>query len=235
MLNPEMLSILESAQDAGWILEPEAKRLLALAGIPVPDFTLAATAAEAVAAAKRIGYPIVAKVVSPAIVHKSDAGGVTVGIQDAAHLTEIFNRFSALEGFVGLLVEEMLAGTELIVGAKIDFQFGPVVLLGIGGTGVEIYQDTRIRMAPISERDVHAMLEGLRGTKLLKGYRGAEPIRVAELQRLLLSFSALVMELGDRIESFDLNPVKCDGRRCVAADARIMLAPENFSVSRAKL
>jgi len=223
MLTEDMRLIIENARETGWILEPDAKRLLSLAGLTVPDFVLAATASEAVAAAKRIGYPVAAKVVSPKILHKSEAGGVAVGVPDAPHLTDIFGKFSALEGFAGLLVEEMLPGRELIVGAKVDFQFGPVILLGMGGTGVEIYRDTVIRMAPVNEKDVQAMLAGLKGARLLQGYRGAEPISVPDLIRLMLAFSALLMDLENDIESIDLNPVKCTGRRCVVADARIML------------
>jgi hypothetical protein len=189
----------------------------------VPEYGLARTASEAVAAAQRIGYPVVAKVVSAQILHKSEAGVVVVGVPDASRVTDIFEKFSALAGFAGLLVEEMLPGSELIVGAKVDFQFGPVILLGMGGIGVEIYRDTSIRMAPITEKDVPAMLADLKGGKLLSGYRGAEPISVPALIRLMLAFSALVMDLEDEIASIDLNPVKCTGSRCVVADARIML------------
>ena len=223
MLTEEMRMIIDNGRDAGWILEPNAKRLLSLAGLAVPDFVLAATASEAIAAGQHIGYPLVAKVVSAQILHKSEAGGVVVGVPDASHLTDIFEKFSVLEGFAGLLVEEMLPGIELIVGAKVDFQFGPVILLGIGGTGVEIYQDTSIRMAPIAEKDVQAMLGSLKGVKLLHGYRGGEPANVPALIRLMLAFSNLVMDLENDIASIDLNPVKCTGSRCVVADARIML------------
>jgi succinyl-CoA synthetase beta subunit len=223
MLTADMCNIVDNARQAGWVLEPDAKRLLALAGLTVPDFALAATATEAVAAADKIGYPVVAKVVSAKILHKSEAEGVVVGVQDASHLTNIFEKLSALEGFAGLLVEEMLPGIELIVGANVDFQFGPVILLGIGGTGVEIYQDTAIRMGPITEKDVLAMLASLKGGKLLNGYRGAEPISVPSLIRLMLAFSDLVMDLENKIESIDLNPVKCTGQRCVVADARVIL------------
>jgi succinyl-CoA synthetase beta subunit len=223
MLTEDMRLIIDNARETGWVLEPDAKRLLSLAGLTVPDFVLAVTASEAVAAAQRIGYPVAAKVVSAKILHKSEAGGVAVGVPDASHLTDIFGKFSALEGFAGLLVEEMLPGSELIVGAKVDFQFGPVILLGMGGTGVEIYRDTVIRMAPVTEKDVQAMLAGLKGARLLQGYRGAEPISIPELIRLMLAFSALIMDLENDVESIDLNPVKCTGRRCVVADARIML------------
>ena len=224
MLTKDMREIVDDARQAGWILEPDAKQLLSLAGLTLPDFAMAATADEAIAAAKKIGYPVVAKVVSAEIIHKSEVGGVVVGIDDDSLLTQVFEKLSALEGFKGLLVEEMLPGIELIVGAKNDFQFGPVILLGIGGTGVEIYQDTVIRMAPITENDVQEMLTGLKGTRLLTGYRGAEPINIPSLIRLMVDFSSLVMDLENEIESIDLNPVRCTSQRCVVADARIMLS-----------
>lgn len=223
MLTQDMRKIIDDARQTGWILEPDAKRLLSLAGLTLPEFVLAATVEEATAAAAKIGYPVVAKVVSAEIIHKSEAGGVVVGVADDSRLVQVFENLSALEGFAGLLVEEMLPGSELIVGAKNDFQFGPVILLGIGGTGVEIYQDTVIRMAPITEADVQAMLTGLKGAKLLTGYRGAEPVNIASLTQQMLDFSTLVMELENDIESIDLNPVKCTDKRCVVADARIML------------
>jgi succinyl-CoA synthetase beta subunit len=223
MLTREMKTIVENARATGWILEPDAKRMLGLAGVTVPKFSMAATVENALAAADRIGYPVVAKVVSPAIIHKSDMGGVKVGIQDAAELNTAFQTFSALQGFAGVLVEEMLTGTELIIGAANDYQFGPVILMGIGGTGVEIYRDTVIRMAPITEEDVHAMVAGLKGADLLKGFRGEEPVSIPDLIRLMLAFSDIVMDLEYDMRSIDLNPVKCTGGRCVVADARIIL------------
>ena len=231
MLSSEMQAIVENARESGWIMEPEAKRMLDLSGLNVPDFSMAATVENALAAADHIGYPVVAKVVSAAIVHKSDVGGVKVGIQDAAELNTVFETFSALKGFAGMLVEEMLTGTELIVGATKDYQFGPVILMGIGGTGVEIYKDTVIRMAPITEEDVHAMVTGLKGADLLRGYRGEDPISIPDLIRLMITFSDLVMDLEDDMVSIDLNPVKCTGRRCVVADARIILNTFNSESS----
>ncbi len=161
--------------------------------------------------------------VSPRIVHKSDSDGVAVGIDTDGELTETFTRLSRIEGFAGVLVEEMISGLELIVGAKIDYQFGPVILLGIGGTGVEIYRDITMRMAPLRERDVESMVKGLKARPLLEGYRGSEPINLSELTRLLITFSELVMDLEESIESIDLNPVICSSTTCVVADARIML------------
>jgi succinyl-CoA synthetase beta subunit len=223
MVPAEILQIIASSRQAGWVLEPEAKRLLALVGLAVPRYKWAQTPEEAVAFAREIGYPLVAKVVSPRIVHKSEHGGVVVGIRSDEALRAAFERFRTLEAFAGMLVEETAAGLELIVGAKNDEQFGPVILLGMGGTGVEIYKDATFRMAPLRGQDVDSMMKGLKAHELLEGYRGAEPVNVAELRRLLLTLSSLVLEIQDLFESIDLNPVKCSRTRCVVADARVML------------
>jgi acetate---CoA ligase (ADP-forming) subunit beta len=225
VLAAESLKLIEDARKDGWVLEPNALRLLSAAGVPVPRFAWAETAAEAQTAADRIGYPVAAKVVSAQILHKSEVGGVRPGIADATELSRAWDHFSRLPGFAGVLVAEMLAGHELIVGAKLDFQFGPVILMGIGGTAVEVYQDTVTRMAPLTARDVPAMLACLRGRRLLTGHRGSEAVDVGKLTELVLAFSALVMDFGERFESIDLNPVFCSSQRCVVADARILLPP----------
>lgn len=227
MLAAESLNIIAAARADGWVLEPEALRLLAAAGVPVPRFAWAKTPAEAAAAAGRIGYPVVAKVVSVQIVHKSEVRGVAPGIADADQLAGVCERFGRLPGFAGILVAEMLAGHEIIIGAKLDYQFGPVILLGIGGTAVEVYKDTVTRMAPLTARDVPAMLGCLRGSRLLTGHRGSEAVNVVKLTELVLAFSALAMDLGERIDSIDLNPVFCSSERCVVADARILLPPRS--------
>ena len=154
MLTEEEREILSNAKAAGWFLEPQAKRLLSLAGLEVTRFFFAATVAEAIRFAKKIGYPLVGKVVSPKVIHKSEKNGVELGIDSDRKLRETFHRFSKIEGFVGMLVEEMVSGVELIVGAKNDYQFGPVVLFGIGGVWVEIYRDVVLRMAPLSQKDI---------------------------------------------------------------------------------
>ena len=223
MLTEEMRKILSDAKGTGWVLEPQAKRLLSLAGLEVPQYLFAATVAEAIRFAKKIGYPLVGKVVSPKVIHKSEKNGVELGIDNDRKLRETFHRFSKIEGFVGMLVEAMVSGVELIVGAKHDYQFGPVVLFGIGGVWVEIYRDVVLRMAPLSQRDIDSMVRCLKGRPLLEGYRGSSPINLAELNKLLMTFSELVMDLDPQMESIDLNPVICSSERCVVSDARIML------------
>ena len=226
MLMKDVMEILSSSITTGWVLEPEAKRLLALAGIDVPQFIWAKKVDQAIRFAEEIGYPVVAKIISPKVLHKSERDGVVANIKSSETLINTFNRFNQIEGFTGMLVEEMVAGIELIVGAKIDFQFGPVILLGMGGTGVEIYRDITLRMAPLVQRDVESMMKCLKAHQILEGYRGSEPISLIELSRLLATFSALVMDLEGSIESIDLNPVICSSKRCVVADARIMLKKE---------
>jgi acyl-CoA synthetase (NDP forming) len=122
-----------------------------------------------------------------------------------------------------MLVEEMLTGIEVIVGAKVDHQFGPVILFGMGGTAVEIYRDVSLRMAPLGQKDAESMIRCLKARPLLEGYRGREPVNLDELTRLLKTFSDVVMDLETEIESVDLNPVICSSKRCVVADARIIL------------
>jgi succinyl-CoA synthetase beta subunit len=223
MLNREIAAIIEAARETGWVLEPEAKRLLSLAGIPVPRFRWARSSAEAVPFAAEIGYPVVAKVVSPRIVHKSDAGGVVTGIEGAETMAQVFGRLSGLPGFAGVLIEEMLTGTELIIGARVDYQFGPVILVGMGGTWAELYRDVSLRMAPLNIGDAKLMVQGLKAGRLLEGFRGSAPVDMKGLDGLLMHFSSLVLELGESFTSIDLNPVMCSANACVVADARIML------------
>jgi acetate---CoA ligase (ADP-forming) subunit beta len=226
MLKKEILDILSTSKPLGWVLEPHAKRILSLAGMDTSRFTWTAEMEEAVKYARDLGYPVVAKVVSPKILHKSDKQGVVVGIRTDEALRQTFRRFSQMDGFVGILVDEMVSGIELIVGAKTDDQFGPVILLGIGGTGVEIYKDVTIRMAPLSLKVADSMMKCLKAHLLLEGYRGSKPVDAAKLSQLLVSFSILAVDLQEQVESIDLNPVMCSSTRCVVADARIMLKKE---------
>lgn len=229
MLKQNVIDILSRASEHGWVMEPDAKTILSIAGIDVPRFTWAKDVESALSFARSIGYPVVAKIVSPEVIHKSDVGGVVPDIPDASRLAEVFNSFSRMKGFGGTLVEEMLSGVELIIGVKIDHQFGPVILLGIGGTSVEIYRDTSLRMAPLRAPDIDSMIADLKAHQLLEGYRGSEPVNKEALRRMLLSFSELVMDLAETIESIDLNPVFCSAKGCTVADARIMLSTKSPS------
>lgn len=223
MLKSELTDLLHRCRKNGWLMEPEAKVLFASAGLPVPRFAWARDLRESLLAADTIGYPLVAKVVSPDVVHKSEVGGVAVGLAGGIQLQRFYEKVSAFSGFAGLLLEEMVSGTELIAGAKIDYQFGLIILLGIGGTSVEIYRDVAIRMAPLAIADVFSMLHELKGEQLLTGYRGKEAINKEKLAAVLVDFAALAQDMVPYIESIDLNPLFCTGERCVIADARVML------------
>ncbi|MGA6924959.1 MAG: acetate--CoA ligase family protein [Desulfosarcina sp.] len=231
MLSPVTQTILTESRERGWVLEPDAKCIMRDAGLEVPEFHYGTTVDEILRSAHAIGYPLVAKVVSPKVLHKTEVRGVAVGVDSDPALKTVIERFQRIDGFAGVHVEKMVSGLELIVGAKIDAQFGPVILLGMGGTGVEIYQDVAIRMAPLSPSDVRSMLLSLRGRRLLEGYRGAEPVNKERLTRTLLAFSELVLDVQDLIESVDLNPVLCSDRACVVADARIVLRPHDSAIT----
>ncbi len=223
MLTREMKRILEASRSIGWVMEPEAKQIFSLAGLDVPRFRWAKNEKEVAQFGGEIGYPLVAKVVSPKIIHKSDSKGVAVGIKNQKELMEVYLRFKQVEAFAGMLIEEMVSGIEVIVGAKIDVQFGPIILLGMGGTSTEIYRDVSLRMAPLNPIDAASMVKCLRAHELLEGYRGSDPVDLVKLTEILQTFSRWVMDLQDDIESIDLNPVMCSSTRCVVADARIML------------
>jgi acyl-CoA synthetase (NDP forming) len=195
----------------------------------VPRFIWAKKIEEATQFAGEIGYPVIGKVVSPEVLHKADRGGVELGIPSETKLRETFSRFSQIEDFAGMLVEEVISGIELIIGAKADYQFGPVILLGIGGTYVELYKDITLRMAPLKHRDVESMIRGLKARHLLEGYRGSKPVNIDELTSMLLKFSDLVMDLEGLVESIDLNPVICSASRCTVVDARVILNKHLFS------
>jgi len=223
VLKKEIRDILLRSKKWGWVLEPDAQKIFSLCGFKTPRYEVAISNEQAVAIARRIGYPVVAKIVSPAIIHKSDVKGVVVNIKDDQTLIHTLERFRKLDGFVGMLIAQTVKGLELIVGAKNDFQFGPMILLGMGGVGVEIYKDVSLRMAPLTGLCADHMINGLAARKVLAGYRGAEPVNLNALKKTIVNFSRLVMELKDEIESVDLNPVMCSAKTCIVADARIML------------
>jgi acyl-CoA synthetase (NDP forming) len=224
MVKKKIRELLSGSKKWGWVLEPDAKQIFSLAGLDIPRFYLADDLDKAKAFANKIGYPVVAKIVSPKVLHKSEVKGVALGIDSDEMLADAFDRFKKIEGFAGMLVEEMIpGGVELIIGAKMDYQFGPMILLGIGGVGVEIYRDTSLRMAPIAKKDALSMVGSLKASKLLRGYRGSDPIAMDVLIETLMEFSKLVVALEGLIASIDLNPVMCTTRRCIIVDARIIL------------
>ena len=225
MLRKSITRIIEESRSLGWVLEPLAKKIMADQGFDIPAFVLTDSIEVAKKFLREASGPVVAKAVSKKILHKTEFQAVVTGIVDENTLALQMERLKTLEGCDQVLVEEMVSGIEIIVGAKNDFQFGPVVLLGLGGTSVEIYKDTAIRMAPVNPEDVYAMVESLVARQIFKGYRNAPGVNMALLVPLVVKFSSLIMDLENEFQSIDLNPVICTRDRCVIVDARIVLTP----------
>ncbi len=226
MLNKDAQKMIDKSKATGWVLEPDAKMFFKSQGLDIPDGVLTASFKIADQFMKAASGPVVIKAVSKKILHKTEHQAVVLGIDSSENLETQMWRLLKLEGCDQVLVEEMVQGIEVIVGAKNDFQFGPVVVFGIGGTSVEIYNDTAIRMAPLNSGDVFSMVETLKGKELIKGYRGNFGVNLEILTHLLVNFSYLIMGLENDIDSIDLNPVICTKDRCVIADARIVLASD---------
>ena len=228
---PEVQSLIDQAKKEGRraLLEPEAKELFRTHGVSIPKETVAATADEAAAAATEIGFPVAMKIVSPEILHKSDAGGVRLDIPSEAEARKAFasimesaRRFGA-QDIRGVLVGPMLQrGQEVIIGTKTDDQFGPVIMFGIGGILVEVLKDVVFRVLPISSNAARKMVDEIRSAKLLDGFRGGPPSDKKALKHLLTTVSDIVEAYPD-IEEMDLNPVRVHEKGLSIADARVIL------------
>jgi acetyl-CoA synthetase (ADP-forming) len=212
------------------LLEPEAKTICVEYGIPVTKFKVALNEKEAAKYADEIGYPAVLKIVSPDIIHKSDAGGVIINLKTPAEVKDAYNKilenvkkYKADAKIVGILVQEMAPqSTEVIVGAIKDPQFGQTVMFGLGGIFVEVLKDVNFRIAPLTTDDAKEMITQLKAYPLLKGYRNTPPADIDALVNILCSVSRLVMD-NPEIKELDLNPVLAYQKGAKTVDARIIL------------
>jgi acyl-CoA synthetase (NDP forming) len=211
--------------------EIEAKALLAESGLPVAPAELARTAGEAARTAERIGFPAALKIVSPDIVHKSDVGGVKLGLTSPQEVVAAFEavmesaRVAAPAARLdGVAVQPMAraGGAEVIVGVSVDAQFGHVIMCGLGGVLVEVLQDVSFRLIPLQRRDARQMLSELRGRRLLEGMRGRPAVDMEALVELFLQVSGLIERRPD-IRELDLNPVLAYPDGVLAVDARVLL------------
>lgn len=220
------------AEGRNYLPEVESLQVLAAYGIPVLKSKLARTEEEAIATAQEFGYPVVLKIASPAIVHKVDAGGVIVGLQDSTEVSrayrKILNTANALVGAEkvwGIEVQQMAdKGVEVFLGAKRDPKFGPVIVFGLGGTFVEVFRDVSFRLAPLREWTTRAIIEKSKAYKILQGYRG-QPADIAKVSESLGRLSQLVVDFPE-IEELDINPliVYPLGNGARALDGRIVLS-----------
>ena len=211
-------------------MEVEAKAICIEYHIPVTTFKLAKNEEEATEFAEQIGFPVVLKIVSPDIIHKSDAGGVKVNLKKTAEVRNAYRRilenaekYDSAAKIVGVLVQEMAPqSTEVIVGAIKDPQFGQTLMFGLGGIFVEILKDVTFRVAPITREDAYEMITKIKAYPLLTGYRKTPPADLDTIINVLLNASKLVMDYPE-IKELDLNPIMAYEKGAKTVDARIIL------------
>jgi len=234
----EVQAIIKSALAEGRhdLLEPEAKAACLEYGIPTPHFKVAASSDNAVACAQELGYPVVLKIVSPEITHKTEVGGVVVGLSTDDAVRSAYSRIiesaRALKPdarLLGVLVQKMAPeSTQVIVGSIKDPTFGHTILFGLGGIFVEVLKDVAFRIAPLQERDAREMIREIKGYSVLTGYRGSPPVDQDAIVSIILSASRLVME-NPQVEQMDLNPVMVYEHGAMVVDARMLLSGQTIS------
>jgi acyl-CoA synthetase (NDP forming) len=226
------LPMIDRARSEGRVVltEVESKELLKSAGIDVVDTRLATSKEEAVSLSQKLGFPVALKIASPDIVHKSDDGGVRLGLNDASQVGEAYDQILGAirekhpkAKIQGVAVQKMARpGVEVIIGMSKDTQFGSVLMFGLGGVLVEVLKDVSFRIVPLSRRDAAEMLREIKGYPLLEGYRGQEAVDIPRLEKLLLKISDFV-EKHPEIRELDLNPVFAYSDGAIAVDARVIL------------
>src|SRR5215475_173286 len=209
---------------------PEGKLVCDAYGIPVPKEGVAKSAAEAAKLATSMRFPVVLKIVSPEILHKTEAGGVLVGVKSAAEARKGFEtimanakKYNRKANLLGVQVQQMLGGgQEVIVGAVSDPSFGKLVAFGLGGVLVEVLKDVTFRLAPATREDALSMLDGVQAAEMLKGVRGSDPVNRDALATLIENVSQLISDFPE-ISEMDLNPVFATKNGATAADVRIVV------------
>jgi acyl-CoA synthetase (NDP forming) len=212
------------------LTEFESKKLLEQAGIPVVETRLVRTKRETISVSKEMGFPVVLKITSPDIVHKSDSGGVKLGIANATQASRAYSEIMLSikqkypsASIHGVTVQKMAPpGVQVIVGMSKDPQFGPVLMFGLGGILVELLKDVSFRIVPVTKRDAAEMIREIKGYPLLEGYRGQEPANIDALQDIIVRVSQFV-ERTPEIKELDLNPIFAYRDKAVSVDARIVL------------
>ena len=212
--------IILGIEQNGYVPPQTVRDILSCAGIPLVPELVSTSKDELIAFAQKVGYPVVAKVVGP--VHKSDVGGVSLNIRTAEHLAMEFERMMQIKDATGVMVQKMLKGTELFIGAKYEERFGHVVLCGLGGIFVEVLKDVSSGLAPLSYGEAFSMIHSLRGYKILKGTRGQAGINEQKYAEVIVRLSTL-LRFATEIKEIDINPLLADEHGLVAVDARILI------------
>ena len=206
--------------ERGYLAPDVVREILSCAGIPLVSEMVSTLKEALVAFAEEVGFPVVAKVVGP--VHKSDVGGVALNIRTPEHLALEFDRMMKIQDATGVMVQKMLKGTELFIGAKYEERFGHVVLCGLGGIFVEVLKDVSSGLAPLSYDEAYSMIRSLRGYKILKGTRGQKGINEQKYAEIIVRLSTL-LRFATEIKEMDINPLLADENEVVAVDARILI------------
>ncbi len=217
---PRIREIIGGIKSNGYIEPNLVRQLLSCAGIPLVPEMVSTSKEELAAFAQKVGYPVVAKVVGP--IHKSDVGGVALNIRTEKHLMLEFDRMMAIPDAKGVMVQKMLKGTELFIGAKYEQRFGHVVLCGLGGIFVEVLKDVSSGLAPLSYAEAYSMIHSLRGYKIIKGTRGQRGINEQKYAEIIVRLSTL-LRFATEIKEMDINPLLADDKDVVAVDARILI------------
>ena len=217
---PRIREVIGSIEGNGYISPEQVRELFECAGIPMVSEKVSSDKAELTAFAEKVGYPVVAKVVGP--VHKSDVGGVALNIRTPEHLGLEFDRIMKIEGATGIMVQKMLKGRELFIGAKYEPRFGHIVLCGLGGIFVEVLKDVSSGLAPLSYEEAYSMIHSLRAYKIIKGTRGQKGVNEKKYAEIIVRLSTL-LRFATEIKEMDINPLLADENDVIAVDARIRI------------
>ena len=207
----------------------KTREILSKYKIPFCETYLVNSKREALMLAKKLGFPVVLKVFSPDILHKTDVGGVKIGIENERDLKRVFDEilFSLKEKkpkakIEGMLIQKQIFGKEVVVGMKRDLAFGPVLMFGLGGIFVEILNDVAFRVAPISKREALKMIREIKSFKILKGFRGEKPVNIEKIAEIIVKVSKLSLK-EEKIQEIDLNPIIANEKGAQVVDARVLL------------
>ena len=217
---PRLNKIIMGIEENGYLPPDTVREILSCAGIPIVPEMVSSSKDELISFAQQVGFPVVAKVVGP--VHKSDVGGVTLNIRTPEHLALEFDRMMKIQDATGVMVQKMLRGTELFIGAKYEQRFGHVVLCGLGGIFVEVLKDVQSGLAPLSYGEAYSMIHSLRGYKIIKGTRGQKGLNEQKYAEIIVRLSIL-LPAATEIKEMDINPLLADDKEVGAVDARILI------------
>ena len=217
---PRLHNLISSIKESGYVSPDLVRDILSCAGIPMVPELVSTSKDELATFAEKVGYPVVAKVVGP--VHKSDVGGVALNIRSKEVLCAEFDRMMQIPDATAVMVQKMIKGTELFIGAKYEERFGHVVLCGLGGIFVEVLRDVSSGLAPLSYAEAYSMIHSLRAYKILKGTRGQQGINERKYAEIIVRLSTL-LRFATEIKEIDINPLLADANEVIAVDARILI------------